>query len=740
MGETILKKTDNNKDNILKRGLHLLRTNTNLTIIVIAALLLEVTTAVMYYSAQNIIKNTTERLVNREMDAIHLNIRNKLAQVEVTVDNMAWVVSDGLDNPDRMYDIARQMVEHNLSFLGSGMEFVPNYYTEKGLYFEPYAVSRGRDSILSLQLGLEDDDYTQDEYFRIPFTEGITHWSEPYIDTDGAKTLITTYSVPIYDTNKNVVGVVYADISLDWLEDMVEKSKLYNTTQRFLVTAEGHLLVGKNNATFKTAMEQLKKHKDHKGYLTLNDENNNKFHLFFQPMGGKANWLLINLLNDKEIFGHLRNVRLFLLLLAIAGLLLIGFIVWRYSRHLKRLQEVSAEKNRINGELKVANEIQQSMLPQKEYTAESGEWRMDICGFLAPAREVGGDLFDYFIRDEKLFFCIGDVSGKGAASAMVMGVSHTLFRAASAHESNPAHIMQTMNETACDGNKSNMFLTFFIGVLDLPTGRLRYCDAGHECPFIVENKNGKMESMECNPHLPLGVFDDVKYEMQETKIQHGNTLFLYTDGLTEAKNKDRKQFGIERIKTTLFHCIQEQLPPKKIIETMNEEVKRFVGDAEQSDDLTMLTIHYTNSEYSVQNLDILILKNEVSEVTRLSDFMKSVTYKLKIKNSLGRQLRLAVEEAVVNVINYAFPAGTTGEISVKVMILSDGETLNIQIIDAGVPFDPTAKEKTDTSLSAEDRQIGGLGILLVRELMDTINYERNEGKNILTLVKKIKRF
>ena len=182
-------------------------------------------------------------------------------------------------------------------------------------------------------------------------------------------------------------------------------------------------------------------------------------------------------------------------------------------------------------------------------------------------------------------------------------------------------------------------------------------------------------------------------------------------------------------------CTRATTPPRQILETVSEEVHRFVGDAEQSDDLTMLAIHYTPRQFESAIIETLVLKNDIHEVTRLSSFQKSVYAKMNIDTSLARQLRLAVEEAVVNVIDYAYPAGTEGSIEVRVM--SDSQTLKIMIADSGVPFDPTAKEKTDTTLSAEDRQIGGLGILLVRELMDTINYEREDGKNILTLIKKL---
>ena len=716
------------ENTIRQRFRSFIKANISLVNIIAAALLVEVVSGVMYYSAQNIIHKTVERLIDREMNAIYLCIRNKLAKVETTVDNMAWVMADALDEPEWMYDLTQRMVKHNPSFWGSGIAFVPNYYPDKGKFFEPYAVRRGQNSIVSMQLGKSGEDHTQDEYFRVPATQGKAHWSEPYQDMVGAKKIITTYGVPIRDEKGGIAAVVYADISLDWLNEVMEESKVYKSTQRFLVTGNGHLLAGKDHATFRTVLEQVKADKDKIGNFTMEDEHGDEHHVFYHPVGGNTDWILISIQNDKEVFSKLRKIRANLLLLVLSGLILIGFIVWRTTRNLRRLRKVNAEKERIGGELRVASEIQQSMLPHSLMQHDD----VDIFGELVPAREVGGDLYDYYIRDEKLFFCIGDVSGKGAPSAMVMSVIHSLFRAFSTHENNPARIMQAINEASCQGNDSNIFVTMFIGVLDLPTGRLRYCDAGHDAPITIENGGQRME--ECIPHLPVGVFDDVRYGVQETQLKPDSTLFLYTDGLTEAMNIKHKQFGIKRVEEVL--AANHQLHPQQLLEAISQQVREFVGDAEQSDDLTMLAIHYTPKHFESTLTETLLIKNDIHEVSKFSTFIKSVMDKLNIEKTLARQLRLAIEEAVVNVIDYAYPAGQEGDIEVRIM--SDGKTLKTVLIDSGVAFDPTAKEKADTSLSAEDRQIGGLGILLVRELMDSINYERIDGQNILTLIKKVK--
>jgi sigma-B regulation protein RsbU (phosphoserine phosphatase) len=682
----------------------------------------------MYYESHDILQRVVERLMERENNALYLCIRNKLAEVEVTMDNIAWVVTDDLANPDSLTKATRQMAEHNRAILGCCICCTPDYFPQKGRWFEPYSIRKDDGSIETMQLGSASHDYTKLEFYTKPMATGSSHWSEPYMDHDGAKAVVTSYSAPIRDYNGKIAGVVAADISMGWLKEEVNQSKAYKSTQRFLVTGQYHLLAGDDNQLLKNVIEHMKSTSDEKGYVTLKDEKGNKKHVFYTPVGGKTDWILINALDDADVFGKLRRVRLNLLLMALAGLLLIGFIVWRSKRNLERLRKVNAEKNRISSELHVASQIQQSMLPANHLKQND----VELYGSLVPAREVGGDLYDYFVRDEKLFFCIGDVSGKGVPSAMVMAVNHALFLSASAHETNPAYIMQSLNEIACQGNESNMFVTMFIGVLDLPTGHLRYCNAGHDVPMILTN--GQWTSLDAKPHLPVGLFEEVKYGMTETYMQPDSTIFLYTDGLTEAMNSERKQFGIKRVKETLVICTDKH--PQELLTAVSEAVHGFVGDAEQSDDLTMLAIRYTPQQYESTLNETLTLKNDVREVAALSNFQKSFYEKMNLEKSLARQLRLAVEEAVVNVIEYAYPAGTEG--SVDITMMSDGHWLKVVIDDSGVAFDPTVEKKADTTLSVEERRIGGLGIHLVRELMDSINYERVNGHNILTMKKEVK--
>ena len=398
-------------------------------------------------------------------------------------------------------------------------------------------------------------------------------------------------------------------------------------------------------------------------------------------------------------------------------------------QQIEETKSANEEKGRIESELNIARDIQMSMLP-KTFPPFPDRNDVEIFGQQTPAKEVGGDLYDFYIRDEKLFFCIGDVSGKGVPASLVMAVTRTLFRTISFKEAQPERIMFDINNAMADNNESNMFVTLFLGVLDLPTGKLRYCNAGHNAPLFIGKSVGVLP---CKANIPLGVTADWKFSQQETSLDMNTCMFLYTDGLTEAENLAHEQFTEERM--TSVAC-ESSRHPQLLIEQMISAVHQFVGKAEQSDDLTMLAIQYTKPlEKDIKLHRSITLPNDIDEVPQLATFVDQVCEALGFDMSTTMSLNLALEEAVVNVMSYAYPSETMG--SVNIEAIANERLLKFIISDWGTPFDPTAEKEVDTTLSAEDRPIGGLGIHLVRQIMDSINYERTDGMNVLTLCKKI---
>ena len=263
------------------------------------------------------------------------------------------------------------------------------------------------------------------------------------------------------------------------------------------------------------------------------------------------------------------------------------------TEYIEELKNTTASKAAIENELKVAHDIQMSMLP-KTFPPYPERDDIDIYGTLTPAKDVGGDLFDFYIRDEKLFFCVGDVSGKGVPASLVMAMTRSLFRNISAHVAEPHIIVRTLNTAIADGNETTMFVTLFLGVLDLHTGLLRYCNAGHNSPLII---GSNVSMLPCDANVPIGVMDDWSFTCQEKLFQPQTGIFLYTDGLNEAEDIAHAQFGDQRILRVAESLVAKGTDePALMVDKMAEAVHAFVGEAEQSDDLTMLAIKYKKQD------------------------------------------------------------------------------------------------------------------------------------------------
>lgn len=257
--------------------------------------------------------------------------------------------------------------------------------------------------------------------------------------------------------------------------------------------------------------------------------------------------------------------------------------------YIEELKSTTAAKASIDSELKIAHDIQMSMLP-KTYPAFPDRHDIDIYGQVMPAKAVGGDLYDFFIRNEKLFFCIGDVSGKGVPASLVMAVTRSLFRNISAYTQEPSHIILALNDALSTNNDTGMFVTLFLGVLDLTSGELHYSNAGHNPPLLLTE--GDVSVLPCDANLPAGVMPEWLFTEQSLLLKTGDSVFLYTDGLNEAEDVRLEQFGMERMLQVAKTTDRKPLP---LIEAMTTAVHQFVGDAEQNDDLTMLALQYTNS-------------------------------------------------------------------------------------------------------------------------------------------------
>ena len=258
------------------------------------------------------------------------------------------------------------------------------------------------------------------------------------------------------------------------------------------------------------------------------------------------------------------------------------------SQYIEELKTTTAQKSAIESELSIARNIQMKILPSPHYPSPVTQHPSPITlhASMTPAKEVGGDLYDYFVRDNRLYFCIGDVAGKGVPAALVMTTVCGAFRLLAESESEPQRIVSRMNDMMTRDASITLFVTFFAGVLDLGTGQLSYCNAGHKAPVVIPQFTLLTPKQR---NLPVGAMPDWTFTQQQTTLAPGTTLFLYTDGLDEAENAQRQMFGKERILEVLQSTSPE---PQALISQMTQAVARFVGDTEQSDDLTMLALQY----------------------------------------------------------------------------------------------------------------------------------------------------
>jgi sigma-B regulation protein RsbU (phosphoserine phosphatase) len=722
---------------------------------------------------------------------------NVLSSVEVAISNTVPEIEESLDDPEKMYLIAERMLRLNPNIVGSAVAFEPNYYKEKGVQFSPFAYRK--DSVIhTKQLGTAEYEYHYMDWYQIPKLLGKPYWSEPYFDAGGGDMPIITYSQPLLDSNGNIYAVFTADLSLDWIEDIASffignfSDGLSDYFYNFIIGRGGTYIMHPNkervlNETiFSMCFETKATDDDHVAYAMIGGnngmgmfkQNGASYHVYYSPIQ-RTGWSMGMVISDKLLFYSIGLLCLPVILLMIVGIIVVYFI----SRHIIRrvtkpltlftnsvdeiaqghfnnplpeittrdemlrlrnsfatmqaslvrqieeTKSVNEQKGRMESELMIARDIQMSMLP-KIYPPFPNRSDVDIYGTLTPAKEVGGDLYDFYIRDEKLFFCIGDVSGKGVPASLVMAVTRSLFRNISMYAAEPGAIVTSLNKALTTNNDSDMFVTLFVGVLDLPTGRLRYCNAGHDAPLLIGDVGIGLLPVESN--LPVGIVSEWRYKQQDTVINPQTTIFLYTDGLTEAENVRHELFKEKRILKTAQQSTRQ---PKELISQMMATVKTFVGEAEQSDDLTMLAIQYTKQQHAVTMQRSITLDNNIEDVPQLAAFVDEVCETVGFDMSVAMSLNLAMEEAVVNVMDYAYPAGTKGKVCIEAE--ADDQQLSFIISDWGKPFDPTAKAEVDTTLSAEDRPIGGLGIHLVRQIMDSINYERMDGKNVLTLRKKL---
>ena len=398
--------------------------------------------------------------------------------------------------------------------------------------------------------------------------------------------------------------------------------------------------------------------------------------------------------------------------------------------YIESIKSITSEKERIGTELDVASKIQTGSIPNK-FPAFPDRNDFDIFANMTPAKEVGGDFYDFFfIDDDHLALVIADVSGKGIPAALFMMVTKILIKEKCRISGGEAsEILEFVNDRVCANNSADMFVTVWFGIMELSSGKINCVNAGHEDP-VIYRKGGEFELFKNKHGLAVGALESVHYRSYEICLEKGDKLFLYTDGVPEATNAHDELFGLQRMIQALNEV--SALSPEQILEHVEAKVNDFVGEAPQFDDLTMLCFDYRGGENMNNTLHIQAQKDNLDEVNAfLETYMEGIGCSMKIQT----QIILAVEEIFVNIANYAY-APNTGDVDFR--LSCDATTFTIVIEDSGIEYNPLKKQDPDITLSAEERQIGGLGIFMTKKIMDDVIYSYKNGKNTLKLVKKYK--
>ncbi len=457
--------------------------------------------------------------------------------------------------------------------------------------------------------------------------------------------MIVSYCKPLKDKEGKYVGTISVDLSLSWLSQMISAVKPYPNSYSMMIGRGGTYFVHPDTTKlfYQSIFTESLEHEDSAmvelGHAMQRGEegmrqmtiDGEECYVFFNPLG-ETGWSVAIVCLEDDIFGAFYRMRRAVIFTVLAALLLMMVFVSRIIRHelkpltrlskqaesiasgnfgetlpddgrrdevgqltqsftnmqrslvsyIDELKATTAQKASIESELKVASEIQMSMVP-RIFPAFPNRKDIDLYASMTPAKEVGGDLYDFFVQDEHLYFCIGDVSGKGIPASLFMAVTRNLFRIVAQQGQKPAVIATQLNNILSHDNEQNMFVTMFIGCADLRTGHFDYCNCGHNTPLF----DGQFLNVQ-STNFPLGVLEGAPFTGESIEDIRGRQILLYTDGLNEAENRQQELWGDDRLLNLMAG--KQSVASEEIVLMLQEAVERHRNGAVPNDDLTLLCL------------------------------------------------------------------------------------------------------------------------------------------------------
>ncbi len=641
--------------------------------------------------------------------------------------------------------------------------------------------------------------YYESEWYKQAKTSGKTFFTDTYLDSYGRGLTMTCVS-PIFDDKNNFVGAVGIDILIDDLNKTIVNMDITPNSYAFIVNENGDIIVSQKINSNNAVLGNIIKDEELSAFRVCDEILSGKSGVVLSPDGiyfayspiPASSWTLVINTPGRDIVSPLYTmkddisnivdnvsikidnwIKFLILIFVVSSIIVIlvlilissklskkitspiirlskdvevvsngdlshitsvesndeiGVLAMSFNKmtqslqqHIDKLAVVKAEKERIAVELNVAQNIQSSMLPCI-FPAFPERDEFDIYANMCPAKEVGGDFYDFFLIDDNhLALVIADVSGKGVPAALFMVITKTLIKNSAQSGLSPKEILQVVNNQLCENNDAGMFVTAWLGILEVSSGKMVCSNAGHEYP-VIKRKNGEFELFKEKHGFVLAGMENVKYTEYEFTLEEEDMLFVYTDGVSEATNSANELFGIDRMLKSLNS--NKKPSCKDIIVNMKSDIDAFVEEEPQFDDITMLAIQF-NSTNKIE-LDV-----KAESIEKAIDFIEKGLTDKKIDKRIISSINIVIDEIYSNIVLYS--KATYSQIRYK--FINDG--IEITFIDDGDEYNPLDTSDPDTTLSAEDRNIGGLGIYIVKKSMDSMSYERNNEKNILKVIKYI---
>lgn len=614
------------------------------------------------YFVKKEVRADLNALVESKLDYALRALDEGLATTQVSAENLVSISHSPLiqHRRDSIYSLCEHFLDANPRIQGVAIGYEQNVVAGHEDGFAPY-IMRDKDGFIRRDLA-EIKDYRNANWYKQARDTKKPCWSKPFKETNG--TIITSYNTPLINEKGEVYAVIAVDLNLNVMADSLQKLKPYPSSMLTVLDQDGVFIAHPNreyimNETLASVIEKApfapnpRILDDIKARKRGNDEyesDKDRIFVYYAPVDANGWTITVEVPREEVAEGYLKMFNVLLVVMILGIILLIAvslFVIHRLTRpltdfseaakqishgdfhvnlpvikdhnelydlrqalvsmgisldkYMGDLEKTTASKAVIEGELNVARRIQMAMVP-KIFPPYPERDDIDVFASLTPAKAVGGDLYDFLLDGDNLFFCIGDVSGKGVPASLVMAITRALFRISATHVKTPAQIASTINNAIAENNSENMFVTMFIGKCNLKTGEITCCNCGHNPPATNGNIVN-MQTMTVEPvaeahlmqhvpsNLPIGVIADFDFKEVSMTISHGVSMFLYTDGVTEAENAAKELYGEDRLLQRLKE-IGKQGSAQQLVEAVTNDVHSHAEGVDQSDDITMMCFRY----------------------------------------------------------------------------------------------------------------------------------------------------